>query len=100
MYKLKGNLETTLVHDTTISSELLHIGLAHINYKALPYVSKMVTGLPDMKIEHEGNCKGCARGKNIKNPFLKSETKTKGMLELVHYDVCSPIPSIYLSGYE
>ena len=63
-------------------------------------MSKVVTRLPDLKIEHEGTCKGCAQGKNIKNPFLKSDTKTKGTLELIHSYVCSPKPSIYLSGYE
>ena len=63
-------------------------------------MSKVVTGLPDPKIEHEGSCKGCARGKNIKNPFPKSETKTKGTLELIHSNVCGPMPSTSLSGYE
>ena len=40
------------------------------------------------------------KGKNIKIPFSKSETKTKGTLELIHSDVCGPIPSTSLSGYE
>ena len=44
--------------------------------------------------------RGCVRGKNMKNPFPKSEPKTKGTLELIHSDVCGPIPSTYLSGYE
>ena len=61
---------------------------------------KVVIGLPDLKIDHEGTCKGSARGKNIKNTFLKSETKTKGTLELIDSDVCGPISSICLSGYE
>ena len=59
-HKCKGHLETTLVHDTTRSSELWHKRIAHINYKEFPYVSKVVTGLPDLKIEHEGTYKGCA----------------------------------------
>ena len=53
-----------------------------------------------MKIKHEGICKGCAKGNNIKNPFPKSETKTKGMLELIHSDVCGPMSSTSLSGFE
>ena len=57
-------------------------------------------GLPNMKIKHEGICKGCAKGKNIKNPFLKSETKTKGTFELIHLDVCGPMYSTSLSGFE
>ena len=57
-------------------------------------------GLPDMKIKHEGICKGCAKGKNTKNPFPKSEIKTKGTLELIHSDVCGPMSSTSLSGLE
>ena len=100
LYKLKGHLETTLFHETTCSSELWYRRLAHINYKALPYVSKVVTVLQDLNIEQEGTCKGCAHGKNIKNPFPKIYTKTKGTLELIHSDACGPMPSLSLSGYE
>ena len=74
--------------------------ISHINYKAIPHVNKVVMGLPDMKIKHEGICKGCAKGKNIKNPFLKSETKTKAMLELIHSYVCGPMYSTSLSGFD
>ena len=77
LHKLKGHANSTLMTSTIIPCELWHIRLAHIHYKALPIVSKVVTGLPDMEIKHEGICKGCAKGKNIKNPFPKSETKTR-----------------------
>ena len=30
----------------------------------------------------------------------KSETKTKGVLELIHLDVCGPMSSTSLSGFE
>ena len=100
LYKLKGHPETSLVHETTTSCELWHRILAHINYKTFPYVSKVVIGLPNLKMKHEGTCKGCAKVKNIKNPFLKGETQTKCRLELIHYEVCGPMPSISLSGYE
>ena len=79
LYKLEGHSKTTLVHETTSPSELWHRRLAQINYKALPHVRKVVMGLRDLKIDHEGTCEGCARGKNIKNLFSKSETNTKGM---------------------
>jgi hypothetical protein len=69
IYKLKGHSDATLIHSTESPCELLHRILDHINYKALPYVSKPITGLPDFKVDHEGVCKGCAQGKNIKNPF-------------------------------
>ena len=53
LYKLKGHLETTFFHDITSSSELWNRRIAYINYKAIPYVRKVVTGLPDMNIDHE-----------------------------------------------
>ena len=84
LYKVKGHLETSLIHEITSPSELWNRSIAHINYKALPYLRKVVIGLPYLKIDHEGNYKGCARGKNIKNPFPKSEKKTKGTLGLIH----------------
>jgi hypothetical protein len=72
--------------------------LAHINYKALPYICKAVTGLPELKGDHEGVCNGCAQGKNIKNPFPKRDSKAEGVLELIHSDVCGPMPSSSING--
>ena len=59
LYKLKGHSDVALTHSTEIPCELWHRRLAHINYKALPYVSKVVTGLPALKVDHEGVCKEC-----------------------------------------
>jgi hypothetical protein len=73
--------------------------LAHINYKALPYICKAVTGLPELKVDQEGICNGCAQVKNIKNPFPKRDSKAEGVLELIHLDVCGPMLSSCISGY-
>ena len=54
LYKLKGLPKTTIVHETTTSSELWHRRLAHINYRELSYVRKVVKGLPNLKNDHEG----------------------------------------------
>ena len=63
-------------------------------------MKKLVSGLPNLKINHEDICKGCANGTNIKNPFPKSETKTKGTLESIRLDVCGPMSSTSLSAFE
>ena len=73
--------------------------LAHINYKVLPYICKAVAGLLELKGDHEGVCDGCAQGKNVKNPFLKRDSKTEGVPELIHSDVCGPMPSSSINGY-
>ena len=48
---------------------------------------------------HEGVCKGCAQGKNVKSPFPSSDNKAKGILDIVHSDVCGPMTTTSLSGY-
>ena len=54
IYILKGHVDSTSMTTTVSPCELWHIRLAHIHYKALPIVSKVVTGLPDIQINREG----------------------------------------------
>ena len=61
--------------------------------------AKDVEGLREIQAKHEWVCKGCAKGKNIKKTFPSSESKGKGILEIIHSDVCGPMSSISLSGY-
>ena len=44
--------------------------------------------------------KGVQEERTSRIHFRKSETKTKGTLELIHSNVCGPMPSISLIGYE
>jgi hypothetical protein len=99
LYKLKGRSDSALAHGTIDPSELWHRRLAHIHYKALPIVSKMVTGLPEMQGNHDDMCKGCAQGKNVKNPFPSSDNKAKVILDIIHLDVCGPMSSTSLRRY-
>jgi hypothetical protein len=99
LYKFKGHSDSALVHNTVNLSELWHRRFAHLHYKALPIVSKMVTGLPEIQVDHEGTCKGCAQGKNVKNLFPSNDNKAKGVLDIVHSDVCGPMSATSLSEY-
>jgi hypothetical protein len=58
LYKLKGHSDSTMVHDIVNPSELWHRRFAHLHYKALPVVRKMVTCLPEIQAEPDGVCKG------------------------------------------
>jgi hypothetical protein len=99
LYKIKGHSEAALTHSIENPCEIWHRIITHINYKTLPYVSKVVTSLPKFKVDHEGVCNECAQGKNIKNPFPKRDNKEEGFLELIHSDVCGPMPSTFINGY-
>jgi hypothetical protein len=39
------------------------------------------------------------KGRTSKNPFLKRDSKAEGVLELIHSDVCGPMPSSSINGY-
>jgi transposase InsO family protein len=70
------------------STELWHQRLAHINYRALPVLRNIVTGLPDIQVERDGVCKGCALSKNTKGRFTSSDSRSKGVLDIIHSNVC------------
>ena len=96
---MKGHPEQALVHDTLEPNKIWHRRLAHVHYRALPIASKAIEGLPEFQAKHDGVCKGCAKGKNTKKTFPSSERKAKGILEIIHSDVCGPMSSNSLSGY-
>jgi hypothetical protein len=72
---------------------------SHLHYRDLPALKRMVTGLPELQVEHDGICRGCALGKNAKGSFPRSDNRSKGILDLVHSDVCGPMTVAYLGGF-
>jgi hypothetical protein len=91
LYRLLERNEEALVHDEVNPNELWHRRYAHINYQALPFLRKMVEGIPELKSTHEGIFKGCALGKNIKKPFPSNNNISKETLDLTHSDVFVPM---------
>jgi hypothetical protein len=83
-YRLIIRPVQALLHDTISLSELWHIRLAHIHYRTLPVLGKMVTGIPKIQIQHKGVCKVFALGKNVKGSFSSSDNISKEILDLIH----------------
>jgi hypothetical protein len=98
LYKLLGQNAQALVHDELNPSELWHRRYAHLHYQAFPSLKQMVVGIPELQPVHEGVCRGCALGKNVKRPFPSSENRSKEILNLIHSDVCGPMPVKSLGG--
>jgi hypothetical protein len=96
---LTAKLLKDLVHDIISLIELWHMGLAHLHYKALPTLRKVSTGFPKFGDQRNGVCRGCALGKNDKRPFQSSGSKAKGILDLIHSDLCGPMSIATLSGF-
>jgi transposase InsO family protein len=59
----------------------------------------MVTGLPEIQIQHKGVCKCCALGNNVKGFLSSSDNRSKEILDLIHSDVCGPMIVASLNGY-
>jgi hypothetical protein len=98
LHRLLEQNEEDLVHNKVNPNELWHRRYVHINYQALPFLRKMVEGIPELKSTHEGICKGCTLGKNIKKPFPGSNNRSKEILDLIHSDVCGSMPMKSLGG--
>ena len=50
LYRLTARLLKDLLHDTVSLVELWHRRLAHLHYRALPFLKKVVTGLLEFEV--------------------------------------------------
>jgi hypothetical protein len=81
--------------------ELWHRRMTHLHHGALGGLrEEVVTGVPQISTEHQDVCRGCALSKFTKALFPNSDTRSSGILDLVHTDVCGPMSQKSLSGCE
>lgn len=99
IYRLLTPLSQASIHIEVSPRELWHRRFGHLHYKILPTLNSMVNGIPKLKKHHEGVCKGCALGKNVKRPFGSSASRSKEILDLIHSDVCGPMSTKSLRGH-
>jgi hypothetical protein len=71
------------VHNSESLCELCHKRMGHLLHRALPILREMVSELLDFILEQHDMCKGCALDKNVKASFPSSETRSKGILDLI-----------------
>jgi len=57
-----------LSHMEINSIELWNKRYGHLHYKAIPTLNQLVHGIPNIKEDHEGVCKGCSLGKHTRKP--------------------------------
>jgi hypothetical protein len=98
LYVVTGQSVQALAHDATSSSKLWHKRLGHLHYKVLLDLQNMVCGMPSISLSKNEICMGCMLGKNIKKASPSSDSRTQGILDLVHSNVCGPMSSPSLSG--
>jgi len=98
LYQVGGSPLGAMSCDTSLQSKLWRQRFVHLYYKALLDARKMVTGMPEFKVEHEGVYQGCAEGKHTRGPFPSSDSKITDVLQLVHSDLSGILPVTSLGG--
>ena len=77
---------------TLPSSLLWHARVGHLNYESLYLLKKnVVVGLPTIPRKHK-QCGACILGKHSKQYFHDSHSRAHRKLELIHSDLCGPMP--------
>ncbi|XP_022008232.1 uncharacterized protein LOC110907579 [Helianthus annuus] len=77
-------------HDLETSSKLWHRRLGHISRDRMIRLVKDGE-LPDLDFSDFGTCVECIKGKKT-NKNKKGATRSSGLLELIHTDICGPFP--------
>jgi hypothetical protein len=96
LYRLMFQLAQALIHSSSIDlCELWHRRMAHLHHGAFNVLKEIVTGLPEFSVDHQV----CALGKYSKIAFPGSDNRSKGILDMIHSDVCGPMSVVSLSGY-
>ena len=71
-----------------------------MHHGALRVLREITIGVPDFSVKHYEVCRGCALRKYTKFPFLTSDNRSTGILDLIHTDVSGRMSHVYLGGYE
>ena len=71
-----------------------------MHHPALGLLRQMVTGLPEFNSEHSDVCREYALGKYTKTTFPSSDSRSAGVLDLIHSYMCGPMSYVSLRGYE
>jgi hypothetical protein len=80
--------------NTCDMAELWHGRMGNLHHGALKVLKEIVTSLPEFSTKHHEVCKGCAMGKYTKIAFPNGDSRSGGILDLIHSDVCGPMSSI------
>jgi hypothetical protein len=84
------NMNATSHTDQTLN----HLRMGHINASRLKLLVDRDLGLGQCVV-NEDSCEDCHLGKQHRLPFTYSSTKYNYPLELIHTDICGPLPLSY-----
>ncbi|UYV65814.1 hypothetical protein LAZ67_3005530, partial [Cordylochernes scorpioides] len=96
--------ENVMVINTHLSNKKSNISLWHkrLNHINEEYMKKMIQGHIvrglDLKFERLPECEACIMGKLVQKPYTITDNYTVKPLQLIHMDLCGPMPCQSLGG--
>lgn len=96
VYKLGKSSEMCMMAKNTETSALTwHRRLGHMNLRTMEKMKANNTGV-DFKNDEKlvMKCEICSQAKSCRLPFKMSESRSSGILELIHSDVMGPMEII------
>ena len=105
LYSIRGQvIADALMSAAEETPELWHRRYGHLGYDNLSKLVKldMVTGISVASAafveRNKEPCEPCIMAKHHREPFPASESKSNRPLELLHMDLCGPLPFASLGG--
>jgi hypothetical protein len=91
--------EVTAFVDTPLSLDLWHARVGHIGKEAVSRLNRVAKGIVIQSSSPLSHCESCILAKHPHLPFHSSETeRAPTFLDLIHSDVCGPVPTLTPHG--
>lgn len=98
LYRLDVSNEETVCTVEGNNNKLWHRRLGHLNRVSMNMLKYMATGI-NLASEKGEPCIACLQGKQTRIPFRNINAKrAKSLLQIVHSDLCGPMPEISWGG--
>lgn len=90
MFKLNLDVKRAYATETSADFRLWHKRLGHIGFEDMQFLN--------MAIPIGLKCKICIKGKQSRKPYNVTGNRAENKLEIIHTDVCGPLPVQSIGG--
>ena len=99
LYILDVEKTTSYFTNTSPNGNIWHRRLGHLNRYSLDQLVKGMAIGVRQGTDKTSPCEACVKGKHSRKPFKSiGARRTKDLLELIHSDVCGPMPTALIGG--
>lgn len=97
-YKLNSAEERIPRTATLVDENIWHRRLGHMNRKFMQDLRNHAATGVNFRDDKKGVCITCTKGKQTKLPYESQNKRAKGILDLIHTDLCGPMENKSIGG--